>query len=132
MKNNQDTARELSKYCLGRKGITSVRLEDFEDQYKWQLEVEEYAKAMHKTILTLELKDYYDLGTYCIKNQLTMANVMRQAVLFIIEEIRKDNLEFEIVKPKKIKKPDEKFKVEITPSIKRKQDESKQGGLFED
>jgi len=130
LKNNQDKAREISEYCLGRKGFTSVRLEDFKDQYEWQLEVKEYAKAMHKTILTLELKDYYDLGTFCITNQLTMANVMRQAVLFVLEEIRKDKLEFEIINPKKIKKPDEKFKVRITPATKKKQEESKQGELF--
>jgi hypothetical protein len=132
MRQIQDTARELSKYCLGRKGITSVRLKDFEEQYKWQLEVEEYAKAMHKTILTLELKDYYDLGKYCIKNQLTMANVMRQAVLFVLDEIRNDTLEFEVINPKNIKKPDEKFRIKITPNIKKKQEKSKQGGLFED
>jgi len=119
MHENIKTARKLSEYCLGRKGFTSVRLEDFKDQYEWKLK--EYSNEMHKTILALELKDFYDLGIFCIKNQITIANIMRQSVLFTLEQIRNNTLEFEVGTLNKIKKPSEQFKVRITPTVKRNQ-----------
>ena len=119
MHENIKTARKLSEYCLGRKGFTSIRLDDFKDQYEWKLD--EYSNEMHKTILTLELKDFYDLGIFCIKNQITIANIMRQSVLFTLEQIRNNTLEFEVAPLKKIKKPPEHLKVKITSTVKRNQ-----------
>jgi len=119
MHENIKTARKLSEYCLGRKGFTAIRLDDFKDQYEWKLK--EYSNEMHKTILTLELKDFYDLGIFCIKNQITIANIMRQSVLFTLEQIRNNTLEFEVGTLNKIKKPSEQFKVRITPTAKRNQ-----------
>ena len=96
MSNEIQKARELSKYCIGRKGIGSVRLEDFLEEYSWQLK--EFGLTNRKIINTLPLNDYFALGVFCINNKISINAFCRDAILGQMKFIENNKIDIERIR----------------------------------
>ena len=69
----------LNKQGLGRNGMSSIKLEDFQKRYKWQLD-EGYGHERKNTILGMPLQEYYELGTFCIINKISITGFIKMAM----------------------------------------------------
>ena len=103
------------KAGLGRKGIVTMKLENFVDRYEWQLR--DYKDSPQKIITTIPLKDYFALGKFCIENKITIAGFVRESI--------KEKINEKCVK---------RFRRNMNKTVKivKKQGEHLQRSLFED
>ena len=69
----------LNKNGLGRNGMSSIKLEDFQARYQWQID-EGYGHERKNTILGMPLQEYYELGTFCIINKISITGFIKMAM----------------------------------------------------
>ena len=69
----------LSKQGLGRLGMSCVKLADFQARYKWQID-SGYGHERKNTILGMPLTEYYELGTFCIINKISITGFIKMAM----------------------------------------------------
>ena len=63
--------------ALGKKGVASMKLEDFKDHFEWMLK--ECPEHKVQTKIAIPVTDYYFLGIYCIENNLSIAGFIKFA-----------------------------------------------------
>ena len=85
---SEKSERDHLEYCKGRRGIKDTKLEDFKDQYDWQLE--DYGNTKKKAIVSIPLQLYYDIGIFCIENESSINEFMAQAIRNQYDMIQRD------------------------------------------
>jgi hypothetical protein len=68
-------------------GIKSMKAEKWDELYKWQLL--EYGGQSHKIITSIPLKEYYELGHTCIKNNISISMFLKTAMRENLKDITK-------------------------------------------
>ena len=56
-------------------GIKSMKADKWRELYEWQLS--DYGEQSHKIITSIPLKEYYELGIICIKNDISIAKFLK-------------------------------------------------------
>ncbi len=75
----QTNENPLSKQGLGRGGMSTVKRDDFTARYKWQID-EGYGNDRKNTILGLTISEYYELGLFCIDNNISISGFVKTAM----------------------------------------------------
>jgi len=63
---------------FGKSGIASMKEDSFREKFEWQLK--EFPKDKKRTILEIPLAEYFEIGIYCIRNEISINQFIKDAL----------------------------------------------------
>jgi len=75
---------------FGKSGIASLKEETFKEKFEWQLK--EFPKDKKRTILEIPLVDYYYMGLFCIRNNISINQFIKDSLYLRLEFAKRTNI----------------------------------------